>query len=219
MDWYVYQRGSSPIRKVSRRGRRFRLKRNLLILLVICIAAGLLWCASVFGRINSAATTNPMQEADVGIILGMAMWGDKPSPGLKERLDYGLELYREGIFPRFIVSGGLDRADYKYTEAEGMKNYLVEQGVPENAVILENKSTSTYENLKFSQKLMQSKGFNTAVIITHTFHGQRALEIAQKLNYNRPELGLTDSQVMSMLKYKTREILAYTKWKMQQLFL
>ncbi|AIQ69236.1 hypothetical protein PGRAT_17590 [Paenibacillus graminis] len=207
------------MRKVSRRGRRFRLKRNLLILLVICIAAGLLWCASVFGRINSAATTNPMQKADVGIILGMAMWGDKPSPGLKERLDYGLKLYREGIFPRFIVSGGLDRADYKYTEAEGMKNYLVEQGVPENAVILENKSTSTYENLKFSQKLMQSKGFNTAVIITHTFHGQRALEIAQELNYNRPELGLTDSQVMSMLKYKTREILAYTKWKMQQLFL
>ncbi|KWX70090.1 YdcF family protein [Paenibacillus jilunlii] len=219
MDWYVYQRGSSPIRKVSRRGRRFRLKRNLLILLVICIAAGLLWCASVFGRINSAATTNPMQEADVGIILGMAMWGDKPSPGLKERLDYGLELYRKGIFSRFIVSGGLDRADYKYTEAEGMKNYLVEQGVPENAIILENKSTSTYENLQFSQKLMQSKGLNTAVIITHTFHGTRALEIAQALNYNRPELGLTDSQVMSMLKYKTREILAYTKWKMQQLFL
>lgn len=219
MDWYVYQRGSSPIRKVSRKGRRSRMKRNLLIVLVVCFAAGLLWCASVFGRINSAATTNPMQEADVGIILGMAMWGDKPSPGLQERLDYGLELYREGKFPRFIVSGGLDRADYKYTEAEGMKNYLVEQGVPENAIIMEDKSTSTYENLRFSQKLMKSKDLNTAVIITHTFHGQRALEIARELNYNRPELGLTDSQVMSMLKYKTREILAYTKWKMQQLFL
>ncbi|MNL65653.1 hypothetical protein D3C87_1900130 [compost metagenome] len=66
---------------------------------------------------------------------------------------------------------------------------------------------------------MKSKDLNTAVIITHTFHGQRAVEIARELNYNRPELGLTDSQVMSMLKYKTREILAYTKWKMQQLFL
>ncbi|MNC24481.1 vancomycin high temperature exclusion protein [compost metagenome] len=219
MDWYVYQRGSSPIRKVSRKGRRSRLKRNLLILIVICAAAGLLWCASVLGRINSGATTNPMQEADVGIILGMAMWGDKPSPGLKERLDYGLGLYRDGKFTRFIVSGGLDQADYKYTEAEGMKNYLVEQGVPEAAIILENKSTSTYENLQFSQKLMQSHGLNTAVIITHNFHGQRALEIARELNYNRPELGVTDSQVMSMFKYKTREILAYTKWKMQQLFL
>lgn len=219
MDWYVYQRGSSPIRKVSRKGQRFRLKRNLFILLVICAIAGLLWCASVLGRINSGATTNPMQEADAGIILGMSMWGDEPSPGLKERLDYGLGLYREGKFTRFIVSGGLDKADYKYTEAEGMKNYLVGKGVPETAILLENKSTSTYENLQFSQRVMQSEGLKTAIIITHTFHGQRAFEIAKELNYSHPELGLTDSKVMSMFKYKTREILAYTKWKMQQLFL
>ncbi|MBW4080406.1 YdcF family protein [Paenibacillus sp. S150] len=219
MDWYVYQRGSSPIRKVSRKGRRSRLKRNLLIVLVICAAAGLLWCAVALGRISSGETANPMQEADAGIILGMSMWGEEPSPGLKERLDYGLGLYREGKFTRFIVSGGLDQADYKYTEAEGMKNYLVGQGVPETSILIEDKSTSTYENLLFSQKIMQSEGLTTAVIITHTFHGQRSLEIARELDYTRPQLGLTDSQVMSMFKYKSREILAYTKWKVQQLFL
>ncbi|MNC61720.1 hypothetical protein D3C75_1116820 [compost metagenome] len=57
----------------------------------------------------------------------------------------------------------------------------------------------------------------SAVIITHSFHGRRALEIAREFGFASPQLGLTESETMSMLKYKTREILAYTKWKMQQL--
>ncbi|WP_310828915.1 YdcF family protein [Paenibacillus pedocola] len=216
MEWYVYQKGSSPIRKVSRRGRS-HLKRNLLIVCIFVAAAGLLWCAVAFNRINNTATTAPMTKADAGIILGMAMWGDEPSPGLKERLDYGLKLYNEGMFSRIIVSGGLDKADYQYTEGQGMRNYLVAQGVPEDAILMENESTSTYENLKFSQKIMQQEGMTSVVIITHTYHGRRALEIAREIGYASPQLGLTESQTMSMLKYKTREILAYTKWKMQQL--
>ncbi|AIQ18794.1 YdcF family protein [Paenibacillus sp. FSL L8-0436] len=218
MEWYVYQRGSSPIRKVSRK-RRSRRKRNLFIAGITIVAAGLLWCAVVFNNINSAATTSPMAKADAGIILGMSMWGDKPSPGLKERLDYGLKLYREGMFSTFIVSGGLDDPDYKFTEGQGMRNYLVEQGVPEEDILMENKSTSTYENLLFSQEIMKREGMTSSVIITHTFHGRRAQEIARELGYAAPELGLTESKVMSMAKYKSREILAYTKWKLQQLFL
>lgn len=46
-----------------------------------------------------------------------------------------------------------------------------------------------------------------------------ALEAARKLGYKNPELGVTESKVMSMLKYKSREILAYTKWKLQELSL
>lgn len=216
MEWYVYQKGSSPIRKVSRRGRS-RPKRNLLIACFILVVVGLLWCAAVFNVINNAETSTPMTKADTGIILGMSMWGDEPSPGLKERLDYGLKLYNEGMFSRIIVSGGLDKADYQYTEGQGMRNYLVAHGVPDEAILMENESTSTYENLKFSQKIMQQEGMASAVIITHTFHGRRALEIAREFGYASPQLGLTESQTMSMLKYKTREILAYTKWKMQQL--
>lgn len=218
MEWYVYERGSSPIRRVSPR-RHKRLKRVVWTLLLILIAAGLIWFAVAFSRINSAVTTAPMVEADAGVILGMSMWGDEPSPGLKERLDYGLKLYQEGAFTHFVVSGGLDQPDYKYTEAEGMKIYLTAHGVPEKVIYLENQSTSTYENLLFSKAVMQQEGLSSAVIITHDFHGRRALEMARELKYTNPELGVTKSEVMSMFKYKSREILAYTKWKMQQLSL
>lgn len=218
MDWYVYQRGSSPIRKVSRK-RHHRTKRVLTVSLLVLIVAGFIWCGVVFNRINSAATTSPLVKADAGIILGMSMWGDEPSPGLKERLDYALELYKSGAFSHFVVSGGLDQPEYKYTEAEGMKRYLVAHGVPDKLIYLEDQSTSTYENLLFSKTVMQQEGLSSAVVITHDFHGRRALEIARKLGYKNPELGVTESKVMSMLKYKPREILAYTKWKFQELSL
>jgi uncharacterized SAM-binding protein YcdF (DUF218 family) len=218
MEWYVYQRGSSPIRRVTRK-RYYRMKRLLWAALILLIVAGLIWCAVAFSRINSAETTAPMVKADAGVILGMSMWGDEPSPGLKERLDYALELYRSGAFTHFVVSGGLDHPDYKYTEAEGMKRYLAAHGVPEDVIYLENQSTSTYENLLFSKAVMQQEGLSSAVIITHDFHGRRALEIARELKFTNPELGVTESEVMSLFKYKTREILAYTKWKMQQLSL
>ncbi|NQX48952.1 YdcF family protein [Paenibacillus tritici] len=219
MEWYVYKRGSSPIRKVSRKRHHPRRKRVLLVTLLVLVIAGLFWCGLVFNRINSAVTTSPMVKADAGVILGMSMWGDEPSPGLKERLDYGLELYRSGSFSHFVVSGGLDQPDYKYTEAEGMKRYLVAHGVPEKVIYLESQSTSTYENLLFSKKVLQEKGLSSTVIITHDFHGRRALETARELGYKNPQLGVTESKVMSMLKYKSREILAYTKWKFQQLSL
>ncbi|ULO09986.1 YdcF family protein [Paenibacillus sp. 19GGS1-52] len=218
MDWYVYERGSSPIRRVTRK-RGFWSKRFWLIILAALVIMGLLWGAFALWNINRAATTNPMNQADAGIILGMSMWGDEPSPGLQERLDYGLKLYQAGKFSHIIVTGGLDQADLQYTEAQGMRNYLVKQGVPDSAIYMENKATSTYENLLFSKEIMNREGLSTAIIITHTYHGRRAQEIADELGYNNPELGLTDSQVLSMARHKTREVLAYTKWKLQQLFL
>lgn len=214
MEWYGGS-GSSPIRVMSRK-RRFRYMHWFKISLIFLLAAGLLWCAFTFWNINRTKTTTPMTGGDVGIILGMSMWGDEPSPGLKERLDYGLNLYKEGKFSRFIVSGGLDKPNLKYTEAQGMRNYLVQQGVPEDQIYLENKATSTYENLLFSKEIMDREGWTSAVIVTHTYHGRRSQEIAAELGYSKTELGLTDSKIMSMAWHKSREILAYTKWKGKQ---
>lgn len=210
--------GNSPaVKAVQGKSRHVRL-RVLLLVLSSFVAAGLVWSGYVLWLINGEKTASPMRKADAGIVLGMAMWGEEPSPGLQERLDYALKLYEQGAFSHFIVSGGLDQPGYRYTEGQGMRNYLVSRGVPERAIQTENKATSTYENLLFSREIMKSEGWKAAVIITHTFHGRRAMEMARYLGYDRPEPGLTESETMSMLKYKSREILAYTKWKLQEAF-
>ncbi len=200
-----------------------RRKRTPLKITFYCIAVlfilGLLWTGSVWWKMESARSSDLDKPSDVGIILGASMWGDSPSPGLTERLEEALRLYREKKFSHIIVSGGLDKPEYKYTEAEGMRNYLIEHGVPESSILLENKARSTYENLLLSQEIMSKQGFVSAVIVTHQYHGMRSKDIADYLNYEDPKLGLTESRTLQMKYHKPREVLAYTKWKADELLL
>lgn len=117
----------------------------------------------------------------------------------------------------FLLTGGLDTSTSNYTEAEGMANYLEQHGVPRDKMLLENKATSTYENLKFSQDMMKERGLSSALIVTHTYHGNRALEIARALDYEEPRLSLTETRVLKPIPNTIREILAYTKWKLDQI--
>lgn len=201
-----------------RRSWRRRMFRWTLLLLLACI----LWLVYVIAQIgsierNPAVVKQMTTPADAGILLGAAMWGDQPSPGLEERLQLSLKDYRDGKFQVFILTGGLDRPEYRYTEAEGMAIYLEAHGVPRDKILLENKATSTYENLKFSKEIMEEHGLKTALIMTHTYHGNRALEISQMLGYSDPKLSLTETKVLKPTQKTAREILAYTKWKMDQI--
>ncbi|MOA10629.1 hypothetical protein D3C78_1305270 [compost metagenome] len=201
-----------------RRSWRRRMFRWTLLLLLACI----LWLVYVIAQIgsierNPAVVKQMATPADAGILLGAAMWGDQPSPGLEERLQLSLKDYRDGKFQVFILTGGLDRPEYRYTEAEGMAIYLEAHGVPRDKILLENKATSTYENLKFSKEIMEEHGLKTALIMTHTYHGNRALEISQMLGYSDPKLSLTETKVLKPTQKTAREILAYTKWKMDQI--
>lgn len=187
--------------------------------LAIIVILGCLWSGYVWWKMDRTQSSNLDTPSDVGIVLGASMWGDSPSPGLKERLDEALRLYQEKKFSQIIVSGGLDRPEYKYTEAEGMRMYLVAHGIPETSVVLENKARSTYENLLFSQDIMKERGWTSAVIVTHQYHGMRSKNIADFLKYNHPQLGLTESRTLQMKYHKPREVLAYTKWKVDELLI
>lgn len=176
-----------------------------------------LWFIFAWYQVSSTSNTTANAPADAGIVLGAALWGDEPSPGLKERLNQGLKEYRAGTFRYFIVSGGLDTNKSRLTEAEGMANYLLKEGVPADAIILENKATNTYENLRYSQRLMQERQFHTAVIITHTYHARRAIEMADSLNFHNPQISVVESKVLNRRANTFREILAYTKWRLNKL--
>nr|WP_286672382.1 YdcF family protein [Cohnella hashimotonis] len=178
-----------------------------------------LWCGSLFvviWRFDGEPAKGLPAQSDVGIVLGASLWNDKPSPGLQERLDQAVSLYKANVFSRFIVTGGLDAGGAALTEAEGMRDYLRQRGVSASAIFIEPAATSTYENLKFSKAIMQAHGWHTAVIVTHQYHGSRSLDIAKALDYERPQVSVTDSKAMNMAYHRTREVLAYTKWLLQK---
>ncbi|MDG0813002.1 YdcF family protein [Cohnella rhizosphaerae] len=201
----------------------FRPRRKRLRAVVYVISAGLLalfvWCGGLFfviGRFGGEPADGLPATSDVGIVLGASLWDNKPSPGLRERLDQALSLYKANVFRRLIVTGGLDAGGAVLTEAEGMRDYLRERGVPASAIVIEPRATSTYENLKYSKAIMDAQGWRTAVIVTHQYHGARSLDIAEALGYERPQVSVTDSKVMNMAYHRTREVLAYTKWLLQK---
>ncbi|GGD64022.1 YdcF family protein [Paenibacillus nasutitermitis] len=177
------------------------------------------WFGYLFWLINNYEMPKPIPQADAAIVLGAALWNDVPSPGLKERLDYALGLYKQGITQHFILTGGHDHNGSTITEAEGMKNYLVSKGIPAGQLILENDARSTYENLLFSKPLAKREGWNNLLIITHDYHSARSADIARYLGYSNSEVIGFKSQVLSVSKNQTRELFAFTKWKLDSLLL
>ena len=129
-------------------------------------------------------------KSDAIIILGCRVNGTKPSEFLKKRVEVGEKLYKQGYGKKIIVSGGMGNKE-DISEAECMKNLLVESGIDSNKIILEDKSTNTNENIKFSSKKMKELNYNTAIVVSNNFHLRRAKILAKKNNLSATFKGFT----------------------------
>jgi uncharacterized SAM-binding protein YcdF (DUF218 family) len=183
------------------------------------IVAGVVWCGYLLWLINSFDSSQSYEQADAGIILGAALWNDKPSPALKERLDFAHSLYEAGVVDKLILSGGLGAHGSTKTEAQGMRDYLLAAGMPADKLLLENEAKDTYGNLLYSQRIAQAEGLSRLLVITHDYHTARAREMAQQLDYGSFQVAGTASKVLNPVLNESREVLAFTKWKLELVLL
>lgn len=110
-----------------------------------------------------------LQKADVAVVLGnQVRRSGAPSARLRERLDRALEVYRQGLAPKIIVSGGLGREGF--AEAEVMRDYLLAHGVPADAVIVDNDGVDTYRTALNARRIMAGQGMNSAIVISQYYH-------------------------------------------------
>lgn len=206
-------------RRPTRKARGGGLAGRLLRVMLIALSVGVLASGWLLWQITHYDPPNPVPQRQAAIVLGAALWNDRPSPGLQERLDQALRLYEAGRVDKLIVSGGLDRNGSKLTEAQGMRLYLVDKGVPKEDILLENRATSTYENLVFSREAGEKNGLSSYLIVTHEYHAPRALDMARFLGFDDPVVSSVKSKVLSASRNQTREVLAYGKWKLDKLLL
>ena len=115
------------------------------------------------------------------IVLGSQVRGDVPSRSLKFRLDEAASQAEKYPQAKLILSGGKGDGE-NISEAECMFHYLKEQGIPESRLLLEDQSTSTLENLLFSDRLYACAQ-KPCGIISNAFHISRAAAIAKKSGY------------------------------------
>ncbi|MDH5596916.1 MAG: YdcF family protein, partial [Candidatus Peregrinibacteria bacterium] len=139
------------------------------------------------------------------IVLGAGLKGDQVSERLKLRLDKALEALEANNQIIAIVSGG-QGSDEIISEAEAMKRYLVAAGTPEESILKEDLSRSTYENLLYSKEILDKlEPPEELMIVTSDFHIFRSRFIAKKLGWEVQTL-CSKSEPHVLSNYMIREI-------------
>lgn len=174
------------------------------IIMVLFITSFIFLQVAILMNIYVTKDINNVKTVDTMIILGAKVNRDGVSKTLKLRLDKAIEYYNKDKDINIIVSGGQGK-DEVMTEALAMKNYLLENGVDEKNIILENKATTTLENIIFSKEIMEDLNLgNRALIITSDYHLFRGRFIASILGIDNEGL-CSISSLSSRMYYMIRE--------------
>ncbi len=170
----------------------------------------LLFTASIYICGNS---DNVDYKEDAIIVLGAGIKGEKIGTNLQKRLDTAIDYHKENPNAVIVVSGG--QGPYEdISEALAMERYLVSNGVPQNQIIKEDRSTSTRENFEFSKKLIDlrfGEGEYKAAYITNGYHIYRASLVAESVGFDGITHIHAETPWYTAIPNGLREILAIMK--------
>lgn len=148
-----------------------------------------------------------LQKADMALILGAKSYKDSSfNPCLVSRVKTGEALFKNHQVKILLMSGGDDTEDER-NEAVTMQEIAIKDGLPASKILLETKSTSTFENIKNSQIVMSKNKLKTAILVTEPFHIARARLIARSLGMNATYQGADTSPCWTRWKYLSRYFL------------
>lgn len=156
---------------VNKKKKKFPLIRTILALIIVLIIA-------TGADIWAYGNRDERQEADVIIVLGAAAYESGVTPVFAERINHAAQLFNEGYADTVILTGGVAEGNH-VSDAWIAAQYAVEIGIPEWAILLEEDSSVTYENMKYSREIMDEHGFETAIIVSDPLHMKRAMEMAK----------------------------------------
>jgi uncharacterized SAM-binding protein YcdF (DUF218 family) len=158
-----------------RRALRWVLRAGALV-----VVAGLVYFAVSFYQVWSTGRHDQARPVDAIVVMGAAQYDGEPSPQLAARLDHVVELWPQGVAPLVVVTGG-NRPGDRFTEAEASAAYLVERGVPAEAIVLEDQGTTSFESLQGVQRLLAERDLDDVLIVTDPYHALRSRLIAEEL--------------------------------------
>lgn len=145
------------------------LRRWLLATFLVAAVATLFFVLELTDRIRKQAQVDETQRADVILVLGAAEYRGRPSPVLRARLDHALQLWKEGVAPWILTTGG-SGGDPQHTEAEVSRTYLAKQGVPAESILIEPRGRSTVESVGAAVEIMRRSKLGSAVIVSDGYH-------------------------------------------------
>lgn len=182
-------------------------------MVIAVLAAGILIFLSICTKVIQGMTSKGSANLDYVVVLGAQVKKDVPSRALKKRLEKALEYAGSHPDTILILSGGQGSGE-EITEAECMRRYLTEHGISKERLVLEEQSTSTKENLEFSNNLTGCAHARTG-ILSNNFHVYRAVRLAKKQGYLHAEGIAAKSDPVMQVHYVVREAFALVKEKLK----
>ena len=157
-----------------------RTARRVGVLLIVATAAGTGWFLKrVAGEIEQQSVREEARPSDIIIVMGAAEYAGRPSPVLEARLNHALFLYRQGIAPRILTTGGAG-GDPTFTEGEVAHAYLSKRGVPSEAIFVENEGSSTVESITVAQEIMRRSDWRSCVVVSDGYHIYRVKKMLEE---------------------------------------
>jgi uncharacterized SAM-binding protein YcdF (DUF218 family) len=151
-------------------------KRLFYLFSAIVVTAGSIFAAQMID-VYAYSRSGELRHADAAIVLGAAAWGNNPSPVFRERINHAIKLYKDGFCRYVIITGGKGFPSEPGESVIG-KKYAMKNGIPEDAILIENYSRSTEENLAYAKRVAGGHGIRSFLLVSDPFHLRRASLVA-----------------------------------------
>jgi len=172
---------------------------------------------SLIAAIYMSARTNQERPVDAIIVMGAAQFNGVPSHVLQARLDTAYQAWTDGVAPVIIVTGGRLPGD-SFTESEASRDYLVYQGVPEEAILLENEGNNSAVSLHRAAQIAKEHQIKRVLIVSDGFHLFRSRMIAEHEGLTAYGMPASNSPIRkgsrTELDYVVREAAAVIAFKL-----
>ncbi len=130
-------------------------------------------------RIWEQGARDEQRPAGAIVALGAAQYNGAPSPVFAARLDHAVSLYLAGLAPYLVVTGGKADGD-RWTEAAVARVYALERGVPDGAILVEDRGRTTLESLEAVAEVLRAQGIRDAIFVSDRTHMLRVIRIVTK---------------------------------------
>jgi uncharacterized SAM-binding protein YcdF (DUF218 family) len=203
--------GPEPLAKLSQRK---YAKRNIMLWTFALVGSAFAFHLFTIARqIHKQSTVDEARPADVIMVLGAAEYRGTPSPVFKARLDHALELYRAGLAPRILTTGGAG-GDPFFTEGGVGRAYLVTRNVPSEVIIVEREAETTLQSAISAAEIMRRMGLTSCIVVSdgyHIFRTKKMIESQGLTVYGSPRPSVPRSDARQWWLY-LRQSLGYMLW-------
>lgn len=196
-----------------------RVKIILRITAILFLAA-FIYATVCAVSIVSYSKTDETCAADTAIILGAGADDNGVSPVFRERLRHGIWLYKEGYVKKLIITGGVGEGNENSDAYIGMQ-YVMSESVPAEAILIEETSTITEENLENAAAIMEEEELYDALIVSDPLHMKRAMLMAEDKGINAHSSPTATSMYRSTgakLRFLARELFFYCGYRIVRVF-